>query len=91
MNVTPGPPSLQSVFDVSAVVLEGGGGDTGALVCGASLALADAGVEGLDLVPGCGVVSGGWSGGRVVVWVRGCVGGGGGGKVGAYGGGGGEV
>eukprot|EP00198_Chlamydomonas_reinhardtii_P002462 XP_001691798.1 predicted protein [Chlamydomonas reinhardtii] len=44
-----------SVFDVSAVVLEGGGGDTGALVCGASLALADAGVEGLDLVPGCGV------------------------------------
>ncbi|PNW69904.1 hypothetical protein CHLRE_17g697624v5 [Chlamydomonas reinhardtii] len=45
----------KSVFDVSAVVLEGGGGDTGALVCGASLALADAGVEGLDLVPGCGV------------------------------------
>ncbi|KAG2431358.1 hypothetical protein HYH02_013347 [Chlamydomonas schloesseri] len=48
----------KAVFDVSALVLEGAGwagGDTGALVCGASLALADAGVEGLDLVPGCGV------------------------------------
>ncbi|KAG2423508.1 hypothetical protein HXX76_015256 [Chlamydomonas incerta] len=45
----------KAVFDVSALVLEGAGGDTGPLVCGASMALADAGVEGLDLVPGCGV------------------------------------
>ena len=45
----------KAVVDVYVVVLESGGSDLAVAICAASLALADAGVELLDLVPACAV------------------------------------
>ena len=46
----------KAVVDVHALVLESGGSDLAVAACAASLALADAGIEMLDLVSACSVV-----------------------------------
>ena len=46
----------KAVVDVHALVLESGGSDLAVAACAASLALADAGIEMLDLVSACRVV-----------------------------------
>ena len=47
----------KSVVDVCCMVLESGGSDLAVSTCAAALALADAGIEMLDLVAACSVVS----------------------------------
>lgn len=47
----------KSVVEVCCMVLESGGSDLAVSTCAAALALADAGIEMLDLVAACSVVN----------------------------------